>query len=198
MLPGHLFPLLLGCGTKRRAEDSPGLGILDVRSPGSLVTVFRSSAGRRVRGRGLPGGAHGLSGEELASPSYHVLFAWGGQGRRRAARARQHGRASLCASPSPMCSFHGETGHGGRLLEQGSIMAAQLFNKSLSSVLCHARIGHCAVWSKPLPAHSEACLGLGEVRVNHFRAQWLQKAMHHRCKIRHLPLETDVLHECFF
>jgi hypothetical protein len=32
MLQGHLFPLLLGCGSKRRAEDSPGLGILDVNA----------------------------------------------------------------------------------------------------------------------------------------------------------------------
>jgi len=31
-VPRHLFPLHLGCGTKRRAEDSPGLGILDIRS----------------------------------------------------------------------------------------------------------------------------------------------------------------------
>ena len=42
MLPGHLFPLLLGCGTKRRAEDSLGLGILDVRSPGLGILDIRS------------------------------------------------------------------------------------------------------------------------------------------------------------
>ena len=67
MLSGHLFPLLLDAvqvGSKRRAEDSLGLGILDVNARSSGRTgkfTTRPFFGEKAVRKSLKSTAHGTS-----------------------------------------------------------------------------------------------------------------------------------------